>query len=65
MQFVVVDAPGVLEAAESAVLARLVDGVILVADGRSTSPMLARAVSQLRQADVRIFGAVYNNVQSR
>jgi polysaccharide biosynthesis transport protein len=65
VQFVVMDAPAVLEAAESTVLARLVDGVILVADGRSTSPTLARAVSQLRQADVRIFGAVYNNVRSR
>ena len=65
VQFVVVDAPALLEAAESSVLARGVDGVILVADGRSTLPTLARAVSQLRQADVRIIGAVYNNVQSR
>jgi Mrp family chromosome partitioning ATPase len=65
VQFVVMDAPALLEAAESSVLARGVDGVILVADGRSTLPTLARAVSQLRQADVRIIGAVYNNVQSR
>jgi succinoglycan biosynthesis transport protein ExoP len=65
VQFVVVDAPALLEAAESSVLARGVDGVILVADGRSTLPTVARAVSQLRQADVRIIGAVYNNVQSR
>jgi succinoglycan biosynthesis transport protein ExoP len=64
-QFVVMDAPALLEAAESSVLARGVDGVILVADGRSTLPTLARAVSQLRQADVRIIGAVYNNVQPR
>jgi succinoglycan biosynthesis transport protein ExoP len=65
VQFVVMDAPALLDAAESSVLARGVDGVILVADGRSTLPTLARAVSQLRQADVRIIGAVYNNVQSR
>jgi polysaccharide biosynthesis transport protein len=65
VQFVIMDAPAVLEAAESSVLARGVDGVILVADGRSTSPTLARAVSQLRQADVRIIGAVYNNAPSR
>jgi succinoglycan biosynthesis transport protein ExoP len=65
VQFVVVDAPALLEAAESSVLARGVDGVILVADGRSTLPTVARAVAQLRQADVRIIGAVYNNVQSR
>jgi Mrp family chromosome partitioning ATPase len=64
-RLVVVDAPAVLEAAESSLLARVVDGVLIVADGHSTSPMLTRAVSRLHQSDVRIIGAVYNNARSR
>jgi capsular exopolysaccharide synthesis family protein len=63
-RFVVLDTPAVLEAAESSLLARVVDGVLLVADGHSTSPTLTRAVSRLHQADVRIIGAVYNNAPS-
>ena len=64
-RILVVDAPAVLEAAESSLLARVVDGVLLVADGHSTSPTLTRAVSRLHQADVRIVGAVYNNPRPR
>ena len=64
-RLVVLDAPAVLEAADSSLLARVVDGVLLVADGHSTSPTLSRAVSRLHQADVRIIGAVYNNARSR
>jgi Mrp family chromosome partitioning ATPase len=64
-RLVVVDAPAVLEAAECSLLARVADGVLLVADGHSTSPTLTRAVSRLHQADVKIIGAVYNNARSR
>lgn len=61
----VIDSPPVLEAVDASVLARVVDGVVLVVDGRSTLPMLGRSVTQLRQTGGRVIGVVYNNTKQR
>jgi polysaccharide biosynthesis transport protein len=64
-EFLVIDSPPVLEAVDASVLARVVDGVVLVVDGRSTLPMLVRSVTQLRQTGGSVIGVVYNNTEQR
>ena len=62
---VVIDAPPLLCATESAVLAGAAEGVLLVvAMGRSTAPELERALDMLGQARARVFGLVANCVSS-
>ena len=59
--WVVVDGPPVLEAAESVDLGPLVDGVVLVVrSGHTKRPVALRAAEMLRKSGVRILGSVLN-----
>jgi Mrp family chromosome partitioning ATPase len=59
--WVIVDGPPVLEAPESADLAPLVDGaVIVVRSGHTKRPVALRAADLLRKSGVRILGSVLN-----
>ena len=59
--WVVVDGPPVLEAAEAAELAPLVDGVVVVVrSGHTKRPVVSRAVELLRKSGARILGTVLN-----
>lgn len=61
--FVLVDSPPVLAVTDCAVLAPLVDGILLVAQaGTSTREGAERAVQVLRGAETRLLGLVLNNV---
>lgn len=60
---VIVDSPPVLAVTDSAILADHTDGVVLVLRSGETEQRAAeRSVEQLRRLDVRIFGAVLNEV---
>ena len=62
--WVVIDAPPVLYAAESASLAALADGVVVVVEaGRTKKPVLSRSVDLLRKAGGRVIGSVLNRRQ--
>jgi capsular exopolysaccharide synthesis family protein len=62
----ILDSPPVLPVADPQILARLVDGVIVVVRcGSTTRGELRRAVHQLRQTDTNILGVVLNEVDSR
>ena len=59
--WVVVDGPPVLEAADGASLAALADAVVVVVHaGRTKRPVLARAVELMRKAGARVMGSVLN-----
>jgi Mrp family chromosome partitioning ATPase len=59
--WVVVDGPPVLEAAEASDLAPLVDGVVVVVrSGHTKRPVVSRAVDLLRKSGARILGTVLN-----
>ena len=61
--FVIVDAPPVLPVTDAIVLAREVDGVLLVVKGQDTPrELVRRARNQLLQANAHLLGAVVNNV---
>ena len=61
--FVVVEAPPALSAAECLTLAPMVDGIVVVADARhATRDDLAEAGAQLRQVGGHVIGAVLTNV---
>jgi capsular exopolysaccharide synthesis family protein len=60
--FVIIDTPPVLAVADTLSIARMVDGVIVVADARSTTrAAMAHVREQLEQVGARIVGGVYNN----
>ena len=60
--FLLIDCPPVLAVADAAILAPLVDAVVIVADAQETPRgAVARARQQLDQVDARIIGAVLNN----
>jgi len=62
--FVVIDAPPVLTVADSLVLAELVDGVLIVADARSTrAGAVIQARHQLDRIGARVLGGVLNNLE--
>jgi non-specific protein-tyrosine kinase len=63
VDFVVIDTPPVLAVADSSLLARLCDGVLLVvlADTTRTNA-LRRATEQIQQAGARLLGVVLNKV---
>jgi polysaccharide biosynthesis transport protein len=62
---IIVDAPPVLPAADAAVLAAAVDGVIFVIRaGRTGRQQVERALSALEQVNARMLGAVLNAVGS-
>lgn len=61
---VLVDSPPVLPVTDAAVLARRVDGVIIVVDtGRTKKRALARTMEVLRQVDAPILGLVVNRAK--
>jgi len=61
--FIVVDSPPVLAVTDAVVLARVVDGVVLVMKGHdSPREFIRRARSQLQHTGARLLGVVVNNV---
>ncbi|HVO27010.1 MAG TPA: polysaccharide biosynthesis tyrosine autokinase [Candidatus Margulisiibacteriota bacterium] len=61
--FIVVDSPPVLAVTDAVVLARVVDGVVLVVKGHDAPrELIRRARCQLQQAGARFLGVVVNNV---
>jgi succinoglycan biosynthesis transport protein ExoP len=61
--FIIIDSPPVLPVTDAVVLAREVDGVLLVVKGHDTPrELVRRARDQLLQANVHILGAIVNNV---
>ncbi len=64
--FVVLDSPPLLSVADSRILARLVDGVILVVKGGSASrELIQRAQSHARAVGANVIGVVLNNLDVR
>jgi capsular exopolysaccharide synthesis family protein len=60
---VIIDSPPLLEAGDLAVLASVVDGVLLVVDAQRTrGPDAAHALATLRNAGALVLGAVLNRV---
>lgn len=60
---VLIDSPPVLSVSDALVIARAVDGVILVVDSKKTSRLIAeRALSALRRANENIIGGVLNRI---
>ncbi|MBN1813497.1 MAG: CpsD/CapB family tyrosine-protein kinase, partial [Anaerolineae bacterium] len=63
---VVIDSPPVLPVTDAAVLAREVDGVLLVVDaGATRQEVVQRAVEGLRQVGAHLIGVVLNRVPTR
>jgi succinoglycan biosynthesis transport protein ExoP len=63
---VIIDSPPVLPVVDALLLARVVDGVVLVARCRSSSRLdVQRALSLLRQRDTHLLGLVLNEVDVR
>jgi capsular exopolysaccharide synthesis family protein len=66
MDVVLIDSPPVLPVTDAAVLARNVDGVLLVVDvGETRREVARRAVESLRQVGANLIGVVLNRVPSR
>jgi len=64
--FVILDTPPVLPATDAIVLAREVDGVVLVVKGHDTPrELVRRAYDRLTLAGARFLGVVVNNVNPR
>lgn len=64
--FVILDSPPVLPVTDAVVLAREVDGVVLVVKGGSSlRELVVRARDQLRLAGASVMGVVVNNVDLR
>lgn len=60
---ILIDSPPLMNVTDPAILATLVDGVILVVQaGRSTRDVVRRAKQDLRSVGAKIFGVVLNNV---
>ena len=63
---VVIDSPPVLPVTDPVILARLVDGVVLVARCQSTTrTALQRAISALRMGDTNLLGVILNEADTR
>ena len=62
-ELVLYDTPPLSVAADASLIASVVEGVVLVVDGRRTQRRLAeQAVEQLRRSRATIFGVVVNRV---
>jgi capsular exopolysaccharide synthesis family protein len=62
---VIIDAPPIAYFAESAVLAALVDGVVLVVGcGKTSRLVVKRSHDELREVGANFLGVVLNNVKS-
>jgi Mrp family chromosome partitioning ATPase len=60
---VIVDSPPVLPVADSVILGTMVDAVVLVIKGQSTSKeMVRQAYSKLARLNVNVIGSVLNDV---
>ena len=60
-EWIVFDGPPVLESADSASIAAVADGVVVVVEaGRTKRPVLQRAVDLLHKAGARVMGSVLN-----
>jgi succinoglycan biosynthesis transport protein ExoP len=65
-EVILIDSPPVLPVTDPLILARLADGVLIVARCQSTSRAeLQRAISTLRQGDTNLLGVVLNEVDPR
>ena len=65
-EVILIDSPPVLPVTDPVILARIVDGVIIVARCQATSRAeLQRAISSLRQGDTNLLGVVLNEVDPR
>jgi capsular exopolysaccharide synthesis family protein len=61
---VLIDSPSVLEAADAALVAPLVDGVLLVvARDQSVGQSVSLALKQLERMDAKVLGIVYNRAK--
>lgn len=64
-ELVIIDSPPVLSVADAALLAPIVDGVVIVIDARRTrQSQAAQTVHQLEAAGARIVGLILNNVKT-
>ena len=62
---VVIDSPPVIPVTDAALLASIVDGVVLVlSQGQTRIDMAQKAVEQLKNVGARILGTVLNNVNT-
>jgi len=65
-EVVIIDTPNLGESADAAILAPLVGGALVIADGTRTHvPNLVRTLRFLDQSGARIFGVVLNRVHHR
>jgi capsular exopolysaccharide synthesis family protein len=63
VEYVIYDSSPLLSVTDPVLMARLVDGVVLVADARGTSRNLVqRGIEALRQADVNVIGTILNKI---
>lgn len=61
--YIIIDSPPVLPVADSVVLSTMVDGVIMVIKGQSTSvPIVKQALAKLERVGARMIGSVLNDV---
>jgi Mrp family chromosome partitioning ATPase len=61
--FIIIDSPPVLPVADSVVLSTMVDGVIMVIKGQSTTvPTVRQAKAKLERVGARLIGSVLNDV---
>ena len=62
---IIIDSPPVSKVADALLIARLVEGVVLVARcGKTPLPAAEAAFMRLRQMDARVLGTVLNDVES-
>jgi capsular exopolysaccharide synthesis family protein len=66
VEYVIYDSSPLLSVTDPMLVARLVDGVVFVADARGTSRNLVqRGFEALRQADVNVIGTILNKIPSK
>ncbi len=63
---VVIDAPPLLPVTDSAVIARVTDGALLVVEARRTKrEQVARSLAALKNVDAKVLGTVLNKAPAR
>jgi polysaccharide biosynthesis transport protein len=61
--FIIIDSPPVLPVADSVMLATMVDGVLMVIKGQSTTvPVVKQAIAKLERVGARLLGSILNDV---
>jgi polysaccharide biosynthesis transport protein len=61
-EYVLIDAPPILPVSDSALLSRLVDGVVVVVSALTAKPLVREGCSRLIYAGAKLLGVVLNNV---